>query len=241
MLPIHVRHEAEDPYATLTALFDSGSPVHFVSSSFAVAAGIDPNGPYDMTITVQGIGPGQDVRPGFYVDALTLDLGGGRAGDQFVISNTAVFVIPDEAMPGDLDAILGNGAFSPSSELVDTTLSDWYVDTRDGENACIVLVGPEVTPGDCDQDGDVDINDLSALAAAWGTTAGAQWDDGDFDLDGDVDINDLSALATNWGVGTAGGMSLGEAMADVAIPEPATLAVLLIGAATLLAPRRLRR
>ena len=93
-------------------------------------------------------------------------------------------------------------------------------------------------PGDADEDGDVDINDLSALASNWGETSGMGWDDGDFDGDGDVDINDLSALASNWGYGTEGGMSLGDALGSAGIPEPATLALLGLGAMALLRRRR---
>ena len=93
-------------------------------------------------------------------------------------------------------------------------------------------IGDFVVPatlGDCDRDGDVDINDLSALAVNWGVTSGAEWADGDFDDDDDVDINDLSALAGNWSHGTAGGMSLDDAWASASIPEPATLALLAAG------------
>jgi len=143
MLPMHLRNEASDPYATRTAFFDSGSPVNFVSESFAVAAGIDPNDPNDLTIPVQGIGPGVTYRPGYYVDALALELGNGRAGDNFVISNTAVFIIPDANMPGGLDAILGTGVFSHSSWLVETTVDDWYLDTRDPNSAYLVVALPE--------------------------------------------------------------------------------------------------
>ena len=90
--------------------------------------------------------------------------------------------------------------------------------------------------GDCDLDGDVDINDLSALAASWDFPAGMGWANGDFDADEDVDINDLSALAGNWGYGTAGGMSFDEALQGLAVPEPTTLGILALGAC--LAARR---
>ena len=53
-----------------------------------------------------------------------------------------------------------------------------------------------------------------------------------------MDINDLSALAANWGHGTAGGMSLDDAMASTGIPEPAALWLLLLGGAALIRRRR---
>ena len=75
-----------------------------------------------------------------------------------------------------------------------------------------------MAPGDCNQDGDVDIDDLSLLASNWNTSSGMTWADGDFDGDGCVDINDLSLLATNWGTGSV-----------AAVPEPASLSVLVLG------------
>jgi hypothetical protein len=142
MLPMHLRHAASDSYATGTALFDTGSPVNFVSESLAAAAGIDLNSSPDLTVPVGGVGSQSSERPGWYVDALALDLGNGREGDKLVISNSAVFVIPDADMPAGLSAILGNCAFSPSSDLEDTTLSDWYVDQR-AEGGYIILMVPE--------------------------------------------------------------------------------------------------
>jgi len=76
--------------------------------------------------------------------------------------------------------------------------------------------------GDVDLDNDVDLDDLSTLAANWKTPplVGMKWTDGDMDLDDDVDLDDLSVLAANWGydVGSA---------ADV--PEMSTGALLVIG------------
>jgi hypothetical protein len=55
--------------------------------------------------------------------------------------------------------------------------------------------------GDLDGDGDVDLSDLSALLANYGTSSGANPEDGDLDGDGDVDLSDLSALLANYGAG----------------------------------------
>ncbi|NIA06360.1 MAG: PEP-CTERM sorting domain-containing protein [Actinobacteria bacterium] len=147
MLPISVRKEESDLFVTKTALFDSGSSVNFVNESFAVASGIDLNALEDFTINVAGIGEAEAIRPGYYVDALALELGAGREGDKLIIANTAVFVIPDDEMPGGLDAILGNCVFSPSSSpsIADTIVDDWYVDTRDSANSYLIIVVPEPT------------------------------------------------------------------------------------------------
>jgi hypothetical protein len=55
--------------------------------------------------------------------------------------------------------------------------------------------------GDADCDGDVDLDDLAALLAHYGTTSGATWGEGDCDADGDVDLTDLAALLANYGTG----------------------------------------
>ena len=53
------------------------------------------------------------------------------------------------------------------------------------------------TPGDLDEDGDVDFNDLLILLAAWGECPKGCPEDLDDDLD--VDFNDLLILLANWG------------------------------------------
>ena len=53
--------------------------------------------------------------------------------------------------------------------------------------------------GDLDGDNDIDIADLAALLANYGTTSGAAYEDGDLDGDGDVDLSDLAALLAVYG------------------------------------------
>src|SRR6185436_18332213 len=85
--------------------------------------------------------------------------------------------------------------------------------------------------GDTDLDGDVDVADLGKLATSWQTSN--VWSGGDFDYNGTVDVNDLGLLATNWqaGVGSPLGPSFAQAasalgLPTVAVPEPATIALL---------------
>ena len=124
-------------------MFDSGSPVNFVSESFAAEAGIDLSAPADLSITVLGVGGEQTTRPGYYIDTLALELAGTHQDDELLISNTAVFIIPDDDMPCGLDAILGSNIVSPSSNMVDTTIQKWFLDMRDEEDAFLVIVIPE--------------------------------------------------------------------------------------------------
>ena len=83
----------------------------------------------------------------------------------------------------------------------------------------IAYVGTQIPGfGDTDGDGDVDIEDISVLAANW-DQCGKTWADGDFTGDGCVTIEDLSLLAANWGAGTS----------SSSVPEPATLSALVLG------------
>lgn len=55
-------------------------------------------------------------------------------------------------------------------------------------------------PGDLDRDRDVDIADLAALLAHYGTASGAGYESGDLDGDGDVDLSDLATLLSLYGL-----------------------------------------
>lgn len=56
------------------------------------------------------------------------------------------------------------------------------------------------TPGDADQDGDIDLTDLATLLTNFGATAGRTWAQGDFDGNGGVNLTDLATLLTNFGL-----------------------------------------
>ncbi|GAG08234.1 unnamed protein product, partial [marine sediment metagenome] len=211
VLPMHVRATPTDDYATRPAIFDSGSTVNFVSESFAIEAGIDTNSAPDLTITVGGVGDEVVTRYGWYVDALALELGAGREGEKLLITNTAVFVIPDEQMPGELQAILGSGVFGPGttdplSWPEDTPVLEWFVDLRTDEPALVIVLA---TDGDANFDSVVDYIDLGILASHY--DGSGRWGDGDFNGDFVVDYIDLGMLAGTYGVGVA----------DAPAPEPA--------------------
>jgi len=87
--------------------------------------------------------------------------------------------------------------------------------------------------GDTNLTGTVDSTDFSALVAAYGTTSGAVWAQGDFDYDGKVNTKDFNYLAGNFGKAAIPSAALGAV-----VPEPASAALLLIGAASLLTRRQ---
>jgi len=76
-------------------------------------------------------------------------------------------------------------------------------------------------PGDADDDGDVDLDDFSAFKRGFGT--GSTWAQGDFDGNGKVDLDDFLILKANFNA--------------TAVPEPATAALLGVGAMVLLRRR----
>ena len=63
-----------------------------------------------------------------------------------------------------------------------------------GMTGVITVVGPGDCPGDLDGDGEVGVDDLLAVLAAYQTNAG-----GDCDGDGDTDVDDLLLLIGAWG------------------------------------------
>jgi autotransporter-associated beta strand protein len=109
--------------------------------------------------------------------------------------------------------------------------------------------------GDSDLNGNVNVADLANLAGNFGKTSGQNWLGGDFDYNGNVNVADLSDLAGNFGkdldsagFGSGGGAAASPAAATAsaavssgaAVPEPASLGLLGVGAIALLTRRRRR-
>ena len=93
--------------------------------------------------------------------------------------------------------------------------------------------GTNYSPGDANYDGDVDGDDAAILATNWLMETEAGWAAGDFNEDGIVDDIDATIMATNWGAGPGGG--------NVAVPEPASLVMIVVGLMSILLLRRTRK
>jgi len=80
-------------------------------------------------------------------------------------------------------------------------------------------------PGDSNMDGKVDLEDFVCLKNNFGLMFRAHWGCGDYDGNGCVDLSDFVILKNNFGRGSA-------------LPEPATMTLLMLGSSLLVRRRR---
>lgn len=109
-----------------------------------------------------------------------------------------------------------------------TTIVGTGINPQGQQEAWRVVLGRTTIPGDADFDGDVDRDDAAIVLTGLGTTDGAAFVDGDFDFNGAVDGNDVMTLLLGFGSTRATFQPAGESTA--AVPEPATLLLLGLGA-----------
>ena len=145
------------------------------------------------------------------------------------------------------------GASNPEDGIIDSGL---HANTGIG----IAIVGDHVTirptrVGDLNLDGAVTISDFIDLASNF-NAVGKTWQEGDLNNDGNVTISDFIDLASNFNAtytGSLGAVDAGDlqtlasfassvgvdpSIIGLAVPEPASLSILGIGAVALLGRRR---
>lgn len=108
------------------------------------------------------------------------------------------------------------------------------------------ILQDDLLPGDLNLDGNVDAFDYITLKNNYGM-AGASWMDGDFNGDGIVGYEDLLAVQTNLGyksnphpIKPAWWVTGGGYYENPAVPEPASLGLLALGALAVLRRRKSR-
>ncbi|MBN2022701.1 MAG: hypothetical protein JW809_07885 [Pirellulales bacterium] len=176
-----------------------------------------PGSAYDMVVAPNDLVLGGTSR-------LTLDfaaVGDPAPGEAFWTSDHSWLIMDvGTSTTGNFGSI-AHGAFAAGS--FNTTVDGG------GEVYLNFVAGTVVfPPGDASRDGKVDAADAALLAANWLKATGATWDDGDFNDDQAVDDLDLAILAANWGAGVP----------TAAVPEPGAVALLVLGLASLIGPRR---
>ena len=88
----------------------------------------------------------------------------------------------------------------------------------------VIALSSTPTPGDIDQDGDVDRADAALFAQHFGLETGSSWQTGDFDGDFATSLADLARLQANLGPGP-------QSPSTAAVPEPSSLLILVSGVA----------
>ncbi len=185
---------------------------------------------------------------------LAIDLGGASAATTFQTTTAAhdsITVTGDASLGGNL-VLSRIGGYDPANLVAHTILSagtvtghfttvaghqlsanKWLAVTYDATGVKVTAT----LPGDADVDGDVDFDDLLALAQSY-EQAGQTWATGDFSGNGITEFDDLLTVAQHYGSqllaeGSAfsSGQSLGQFESDwiaarSLVPEPTSLAAL---------------
>ena len=229
--------EAETANHSLRKLGEGTLIVESTAGQTVVKAGtLGGNGTLDhLTVQAGGtVAPGSSVGALYVTNSLTLEtdstlaieIGGTQLSeyDQLLVGGTAslggtlAVELVNSFMPsaGDSFGILvadggAGGMFDTRSFPPLGPNLEWVLNP--GGTTLSLLVNSTL-PGDFDNDGDVDGDDLSALETNFGTTGGAGRAQGDADGDFDVDGADF----IEWQRGFTGSTA-----ASVAVPEPNSL------------------
>ncbi len=146
--------------------------------------------------------------------------------DGFVLSQGDLFTLIDMT---DISKTV-NGTFSGLAEgaiVGNFDGLDLFISYEGGDGNDVTLF--TLLSGDFDGDGDVDGVDFGLWQTGYPTASGALLSDGDADGDGDVDGTDFGIWQANYPTNLGG---------SAAIPEPATLGLILLGGLALANRRR---
>ena len=213
-------------------------PIHVTKSGTVIfsgrsgALGIEVYTGFDGLVSLVG-----DVRdlPGIDLASVhaigTANVAANDCGQMILSWNTAaghtVFTAADgvgTALFGTGDSLFGSVLESVEAEDVNDLgqIVFTYELRNEGPERGIAIATPiGGRPGDVNHDGRVNLCDTARLAANFGAASGARWIDGDFNGDGHVGLADLHLLQSNFDAVAPAPHS------SAAIPEPATLAILL--------------
>lgn len=217
LVPFEVLHHAQ-PSFSLTS----------TQSAFTVDFGVLPiGGPLTtaaVTIFNRPSSSSGTASASLDIDAIL------ATGDLDVFSNTLEPVEGISAGTGQaFDILLNPLEFGPLKAQWSVQVSDEDLPGA-GALASLGIMASAVValPGDANLDGVVSLLDLDRLGQHFG--GNGDWQDGDFNLDGLVSLLDLDLLGQYFGQHVPGWGSLFDGRAAVAVPEPASAALLLLGA-----------
>ncbi|MCH9022992.1 MAG: aspartyl protease family protein, partial [Planctomycetes bacterium] len=183
-------------------MLDSGAQITVVGSAVGALLGFNPANP-DFEVEIVGVTGTVTIKPGFYIDSLTIP----ALGEWLSFSNVPVILL-DVASPegGFLEGIIGMNLFTE----LNLVLRGGGMPGQGAPSLKFALIpriiGDIAPPGG---DGKVDMLDLIALALAWSShPASANWNP-DADIapvgspDGLVNNLDFTILSEHWqeGVG----------------------------------------
>ena len=159
--------------------------------------------------------------------------GGGNMSLNGGLGDGTVFSMPvGGGTPTRLFTFDGTNGESPWGSLILSGSTLYGMTHEGGTNGDGTVFALHLLPGDADNDGMVDINDLTVVLSNFGKT-GMTWSKGEFTGDGTVDINDLTIVLANFDTSSGAGIT--------AVPEPSCVVLLGIGAISLVAFAKRRR
>ena len=210
-------NDAGNASVTANLAIDTGAQASIISSALASSLGL-PLTP-DFTIEVGGIGGVSEDVPGYYIDYLKIKSRPSTLESQKLEFNKIPVLVKD--IGGGVDGIIGMNLFWDRDVIFEPKVDGL------GGASYFWVSDPVLLKGDTDLDGVIDEVDLQNVKSSFGTAdtslTGAL---GDTDGDGAVDLGDLFNLRNNYGKFASGALPRDP----VAVPEPGSLLLVLLGA-----------